>query len=67
MTLITGVSLSLVSTVTNSVSRHKANGSFVLDAKGEVRGSALNQSFTWRQWFQSRPSAVVMPRFPVVQ
>ncbi len=59
MTLITGVVYPLVvTTVAQLAFPAQANGSLVLDAKGEVRGSALlAQSFTGAEWFQSRPSA----------
>lgn len=59
MTLLTGVAYPLaVTTIAQLAFPAQANGSLVLDSKGEVRGSALlAQSFEGGEWFQSRPSA----------
>ena len=59
MTLVTGVLYPLTVTgIAQLAFPTQANGSLVLDTKGEVRGSALiAQQFSGAQWFQSRPSA----------
>jgi K+-transporting ATPase ATPase C chain len=59
MTLITGVAYPLVVTGVAQVAfPEQANGSLLLDAKGEVRGSTLiAQDFSGDGWFHPRPSA----------
>ncbi|MDO8697515.1 MAG: potassium-transporting ATPase subunit C, partial [Pseudomonas sp.] len=60
LTLVTGVVYPLTVTgIAQVVFPAQANGSLVMDAKGEVRGSSLlAQTFRGAEWFQSRPSAV---------
>ena len=59
MTLITGVAYPLTVTGIGQLAfPAQANGSLVLDAAGQVRGSRLlAQAFEGAQWFQPRPSA----------
>lgn len=53
-----GVYPFIVTGVTRTVFRDKADGSLIKDASGELRGSSLlGQSFTGEKYFHSRPSA----------